>query len=331
MKRYFTTVALLSLISCSSQVPSSPYYQNLTYYNQVQNKAQYTDRSRSTTTELRDTLYKEREWSKRQLAQKDATIEGLRKELYETRAYVSELMAQLSALNKEQIKNIPIYDLQDSYEQVGYSMNDAKHAVVFVSAPAQVRQSVQRASITMQEEPQEKDVLPMNSVDDMLPPARTTPITPITVQEYTESASPAPSPQPRIQENQAQKKSASSSQSKDLYEQAMDLLKQRKYEEARSLFDSFIEQYPRDTLIPNAWYWKAETYYSLGDYPTAITTFITIVNGYPKSNKAPDALLKIVMCYSALKDIPNAKKYRDVLLTSYPTSNSAKKARQMVF
>ena len=336
MKRYLTTIALISLVGCSSQVPNGGYYQNLAYYNNnVRGKEQYAQRYRDTTAELKETLYKEREWSKRQLAQKDATIEGLRKELYQTRTYVSELMSQLSAVNREQQRAIPLYEQESSYEQVEYSGQQSANNIIYVSASPEVREPITRSSLTIQEDSQEVPAL-VNPTPRMTPPVQDIvepqeenkiPLVSTPAQEQVQSA---PSPVQEKKSAKDLKRSSQTRSSKVAYEEAMDVLKQKQYERARTLFDAFIKNYPKDALLPNAWYWKGETFYSLADYAQAVTTFMHIVNTYPKSHKAPDALLKIVMCYSALKDTANARKYKEALINSYPKSSSAKKVKQMV-
>lgn len=341
MKHFILMVFTLLFVGCSSQVPNATYYHNLKYTNGNQANARpYLQQNPNSSIVLKETLYREREWHRREISQKDATIEGLRKELLETRAYVATLMSELNKVQSKQRESIALYETQEQYQHISYASETPSPAIQLVSQVREVREPIQRTSVATQEEPQDYGVMPINSFDEESPiPVQENQAPPLAVQPPVQqkiempSQKPIPKPAPvktqQIQNEPKQTQTLKSS--KDAYNMAMDLVKQKQYAKARKAFESFITQYPKDVLLPNAWYWKAETFYSLGDYPQAITTFMNIVNNYAKSPKAPDALLKIIMSYSALKDSANAKKYKETLLNSYPTSPSAKKAQQMVF
>ena len=78
-----------------------------------------------------------------------------------------------------------------------------------------------------------------------------------------------------------------------LYSYAIELNRQKKYNEARAKFQEFIKKYPKDQLAGNAQYWIGETYYSVNDMNNAMKAFQDVINKFPKSNKIPDAMLKI--------------------------------------
>ena len=165
MKRYLVIMTTVFLISCSSQVPNTPYYQNLAYYNNNTPRTSYPRQYQYTnsTQDLRETLYREREWHKRQLAQKDATIEGLRKELYETRMYVTNLMSELNKINVERRNTIPLYEQNATYENIYTSSHNQNANVVFASASTEIRQPIQQNSQLVKESPQTNTPLPMDT------------------------------------------------------------------------------------------------------------------------------------------------------------------------
>lgn len=320
MNKYLIAIMASTLISCSSQVPNAAYYQNLASYDDNPSRKPLFARpyAPNTISELRETLYREREWHRRQMAQKDATIEGLRKELFQTRAYVTDLMNELSKINTAQRKDISLYEQEDAYQNVVYTVQARDRAISFVSATQEVREPIGNTILTLEEDTKEAtNTQGLSGETHAVHPEEPMEMTPLKEQTVKEL--------PRQKQSKAPVDKA-----REIYDGAMKLLNAKEYEKARARFDAMIASYPKHILIPNAWYWKAETFYSMGEYARAISAFMTIVNQYPKSQKAPDALLKIVMSYSALKDTSNAKKYKEVLLTSYPTSTSAKKARQMV-
>ncbi|MDR2340068.1 MAG: tol-pal system protein YbgF, partial [Deltaproteobacteria bacterium] len=107
------------------------------------------------------------------------------------------------------------------------------------------------------------------------------------------------------------------------YNQALSLLKAKKYAQAESAFRAFLTDFPNGTLSPNARYWLGESLYARGDFQGALTEFRQGARDYPQSGKAPDCLLKMAYSQSKLGDAPGAMESLRVLLESYPSSNSA--------
>ena len=68
-----------------------------------------------------------------------------------------------------------------------------------------------------------------------------------------------------------------------------------KYRKAIKDFDNFLVQFPDSKYVPNAYYWKAECYYSLEEYEDAISVFEQILQLFPDSQKANHATVKIRM------------------------------------
>ncbi len=95
---------------------------------------------------------------------------------------------------------------------------------------------------------------------------------------------------------------------------------------ARNKLRELIQTYPESGLIPNAWYWIAETYYMERNFPRAIIAFRQVLDKFPDDLKAPDALLKIGYCYEHLEDYRNALFYLGVLIQDYPDSPAARRA-----
>ncbi|MFP4128056.1 MAG: tetratricopeptide repeat protein, partial [Desulfonatronovibrio sp.] len=83
-------------------------------------------------------------------------------------------------------------------------------------------------------------------------------------------------------------------------------------------------------LVPNAWYWLAETHYTEKDFPQAILGFRQVLEKFPENPKAPDALLKIGYSYERLKDFRNALFYLSVVTQDYPDSSAARKASDLI-
>lgn len=92
---------------------------------------------------------------------------------------------------------------------------------------------------------------------------------------------------------------------------------------ARAGFDVFLAKYPQNSLVPNALYWKGETYYSQKNFPQAILTFKEVTGRFSKHDKAAAALLKIGMCYDQVGDSDNAVFYLRALVEDFPGSAPA--------
>ena len=116
---------------------------------------------------------------------------------------------------------------------------------------------------------------------------------------------------------------AATGSEKSLYQKGQSLLKQKKYEQAASVFSQMLTQNPGGRLAPNARYWLGECYYARGRYQEAAAEFQRCAADYPNSGKAPDALLKLSYSHDRLGDGPQAMLVMDELLSRYPQSNAA--------
>lgn len=88
---------------------------------------------------------------------------------------------------------------------------------------------------------------------------------------------------------------------KEHYNYAFKLLNDAQYADAAASFDSFVTKYPKDGLVPNAYYWQGESYYARRDYAKAAEGFRNGYEAAPKGQKAPDNLLKLSLSLANLK------------------------------
>ncbi len=115
-----------------------------------------------------------------------------------------------------------------------------------------------------------------------------------------------------------------------LYETGQELATQENAKDARATLDSFLTKYPNHKLVPNALYWKAETYYAQKDYTQAILAFKEVTHRFPRHDKAQAALLKIGMSYIRLADVDNAVFYLRALVDDFPNSPLIVKAKELL-
>lgn len=112
------------------------------------------------------------------------------------------------------------------------------------------------------------------------------------------------------------------------YEAAFELLKEGRYQEARTAFQQYLVDYPNSDLAGHSQYWLGETYYVSQDYTAALPAFRKVVTNYGSSRKLPDALLKIGYCQVELGEIGAARKTLADVVRQYPETTAARLASQ---
>ena len=115
---------------------------------------------------------------------------------------------------------------------------------------------------------------------------------------------------------------------RDAYQNAFNLLKDGKYQDAESAFGQFMTAYPQSGLLDNAQYWLGETHYVLKDFTQAMRDFQAVLDGYPNSAKVPDAMVKLGYTQYELKAYQSARNNLQKVVSQYPDSNAAKLAQQ---
>ncbi len=100
------------------------------------------------------------------------------------------------------------------------------------------------------------------------------------------------------------------------------------YDLAISGFFNFIQYYPKSTLISEAVYWIAESFYHKKSYMKAIEFYEKVEKEHPKAGKIVPALLKQGLVYADMGDLPKARLYFKKVLEQYPNSNEASLAKE---
>lgn len=112
-----------------------------------------------------------------------------------------------------------------------------------------------------------------------------------------------------------------------MYENALELLKQRDYVLAEKSLTDFLAQNPTHPLTPNAKYWLGETYFVQGKFDDSARVFAEGYQRYPKGTKAPDNLLKLGLSLSATNKIPDACVALKQIAKDFPNGATAVKTR----
>jgi tol-pal system protein YbgF len=116
-----------------------------------------------------------------------------------------------------------------------------------------------------------------------------------------------------------------------LYEQGRDLiLNKGDVSKGRALLEEFIKARPQSELLPNAYYWIAEAYYSEKNYENSIVQFQDVIEKYPTHPKASASLYKQSLAFESLGEEKKAAALRKKLIEVYPASDEAKKAKERI-
>jgi tol-pal system protein YbgF len=153
------------------------------------------------------------------------------------------------------------------------------------------------------------------------------------MEELATVASLPPSPAPEVAQSPpgqpAPMASTPTTTEKNAYELARQLYVTGRFAEAEAAFQAFLEVYPASKLVPNALYWKGETFYSRGRYSEAIFAFKDVQTRFPKDAKTPDSLLKTAMAYQKLGDPANTSLHLAVLFEDWPKAEATQRAKSM--
>lgn len=119
---------------------------------------------------------------------------------------------------------------------------------------------------------------------------------------------------------------------KDSYQNAFDLIKSRRYEEAITAFTAFLEKYPEGKYISQATYWLGEAYNETKKFDAALSEFRTLIwleKQIDSDNpKASLALLKIGLIQDEIGQRELAVKTLNDVIMTYPGSSAALIAKE---
>ena len=112
----------------------------------------------------------------------------------------------------------------------------------------------------------------------------------------------------------------------DQFQIAFDNIRQKNWEEAKSLLKNFIENNISNQLSGSAYYWLGELYILEKEYREAALTFAEGYQKFPKSIKAPDMLFKLSQSLYEVNKIDEACKTVEKFIIDYPKNKLIKKA-----
>lgn len=104
----------------------------------------------------------------------------------------------------------------------------------------------------------------------------------------------------------------------NLYEEAFEMLKKSRYEEAIGGFQRLVDTWPSSQLADDAYYWMSEARYVTREFELALNGFKAIVKQHPDSSRVPEALLKIGYIHYDVGDYSNAAETFRAVLERFP-------------
>jgi tol-pal system protein YbgF len=115
-----------------------------------------------------------------------------------------------------------------------------------------------------------------------------------------------------------------------LYAEADKRLKASEWQEARRLFEGFVNRYPQDPRAARAQYSIGEAYAGEKRYANAIGAYTKVVDNFPKSEVVPDAMYKNGLAFYTLKYCGDAKVYFQELIKRYPRTSWKREAAEQL-
>ena len=113
-----------------------------------------------------------------------------------------------------------------------------------------------------------------------------------------------------------------------VYEAALDLLREGRYNDAMKAFLDFLGKYPASAYADNAQYWLGEANYVTRNFDAAVKEFSKVVDDYPDSSKVADALLKRGYVYYEMGRWAEARSSLEKVVKAHPRATAAKLAQQ---
>jgi tol-pal system protein YbgF len=96
---------------------------------------------------------------------------------------------------------------------------------------------------------------------------------------------------------------------KDLYDIALELIRNRQYDVAITQLQVVIDRYPAGDYAPNAYYWLGEVYAARPqpDLEKARQALAQVISSYPGHRKVPDAAFKLGKVYHLMGDCDRSR------------------------
>ncbi|WP_409525940.1 tol-pal system protein YbgF [Nitrincola sp. MINF-07-Sa-05] len=111
------------------------------------------------------------------------------------------------------------------------------------------------------------------------------------------------------------------------YDQAFNLVRERKFNEAVAAFEAFVIQFPNSSNTANGYYWLGEIHLAQQSLDMARVQFERVLSDFPSHGKVPDTLYKLGVVYSNLGQQERSRNMIQRVIDEFPQSTAASLAR----
>ena len=258
---------------------------------------------------------------------------------------ISKLEQQVSNLN-EQSLTTKIDELQQRFQKISGQIEDQKHQIEQLNS--QLRSFYQDLNQRLEKPGSEKASLEKPKAGEQaVVDASTaknisnTSIVPVTTSEVVEAlpnataaAVVATTANTTIDVVAAKKNDEAkprtdkaSLKEQQMYQTAIDLLPDKKYEASGNKLRDYLRLYPKGIYVANAHYWLGEINFMQKNYDAAEEEFKTVTDKYSKSKRASDAMFKLALVHQNQGRDAQAKQELKQVMKRYPGTSAAQLAK----
>ncbi len=115
-----------------------------------------------------------------------------------------------------------------------------------------------------------------------------------------------------------------------LFAEAQKKLDARQYNDARRMYDAFINRFPTDARAAKAQVAIGDSYFQETKYANAIIAFRKVIDQHPKSEEVESAMFKAGQALFLIKRCSEAKIYFQELLRVYPKTRLKNDANEQI-
>lgn len=112
-----------------------------------------------------------------------------------------------------------------------------------------------------------------------------------------------------------------------MYQTAIDLLPDKKYEASGSKLRDYLKLYPKGAYVANAHYWLGEINFLQKHYDAAEEEFKVVLDKYSKSKRASDAMFKLALVHQNQGRESQSKQELRQVIKRYPGTSASRLAK----
>lgn len=252
---------------------------------------------------------------------------------------IGKLEQQISNLN-EQSLTTKIDELQQRFQKLSGQVEDQKHQIEQLNA--QLRSFYQDLNQRLEKPGSEKISLEKPKTTELTSATNNTSIAPVTTSEIVEAVPNATANATatatantttdavivtKKNEEAKPRTDKASLKEQQMYQTAIDLLPDKKYEASGNKLREYLREYPKGIYVSNAHYWLGEINFMKKNYDAAEEEFKTVLDKYSKSKRASDAMFKLALTHQNQGRDAQAKQELKQVMKRYPGTSAAQLAK----